>query len=344
MSSETAQASMKKVLFGRVMPIFEDAAQNDKPVEMLNLSYAYSMDSFTNWQFGCSIGSNLVEDMEERRLYLNGFFAPALYTFWQYEFPLLNKFLKKIGLIPKKVDKDFAAIEEWNLEKCDKAQQMLAQANNDIDIKNQPVVMQLALKAMSKVDSEKGAYPKRLEIASDMFAHNSAAHETSGNTLTFAYYELSKHPEVQQKLRHELLTLEPPLLYPQTGSKLDLPSAKEIDALPYLEAVILETLRLYPVVPGGQPRRVPKTCSLGGYDGIPAGTVVQSYAYSLHRNEDIFPEPQKWKPERWIEASPEHLGDMRRWFWAFGSGGRMCIGSHFAYFCEFSAVSSTYVF
>lgn len=292
------------------------------------------MDSFVSWQFGNSLGSNLIGDEKERRLYLDGFFAAAPYTFWQYEFPGLNRLFKAIGLIPSKVDSGFHDLERWNLDKCDKAQSLLTQGEDNLPTEDKPIVMTLALKAMSDIHSKPGDYPQRLDIASDMFAHNSAAHETSGNTLTFCLYELSKRPEVQARLRDELLTLDPPLFIPTDGENLVLPSVKSVDTLPYLEAVIMETLRLYPTVPGGQPRSVPKPCRLGGYDGIPAGTTVQCYAYSLHRTPEIFPEPEQWKPKRWIESGEDQLRAMRRWFWAFGSGGRMCIGSNFAYFCE----------
>lgn len=216
------------------------------------------MDSFVSWQFGNSLGSNLIGDEKERRLYLDGFFAAAPYTFWQYEFPGLNRLFKAIGLIPSKVDSGFHDLERWNLDKCDKAQSLLTQGEDNLPTEDKPIVMTLALKAMSDIHSKPGDYPQRLDIASDMFAHNSAAHETSGNTLTFCLYELSKRPEVQARLRDELLTLDPPLFIPTDGENLVLPSVKSVDTLPYLEAVIMETLRLYPTVPGGQPRSVPK--------------------------------------------------------------------------------------
>ncbi|KAJ0130432.1 hypothetical protein HZ326_26464 [Fusarium oxysporum f. sp. albedinis] len=234
--------------------------------------------------------------------------------------------LKRIGLIPKKVDSGFHDIEQWNLEKCDKAQQLIAQGEDSLSDDDKPVAMALALKAISGPYAKPGQYPQWPKIASDMFAHKLVAHETSGNTLASCLYKLPQRAELQAKLRKELLALR----------------SKSIDQLPLLEAVILKSLRLYPSVAGGQPRRVPKSCSPGGCDGILAGTIVQCYAYSLHRTPDIFPEPHKWEPERWIESSPSQLNDIRRWFWAFGSGGRMCIGINFAYFSMKNVIGSIY--
>lgn len=179
-------------------------------------------------------------------------------------------------------------------------------------------------------------YPRRLEIASDMLCHSAAAIETSGDTLTYLYYELSLRPALQAQLRAELLTLANPPLYPlPEGQEIVLPDFKTVDNLPLLDAVLQETLRIWTAVPGGQPRVTPSpSCTLVGYSGIPAGVRVQASAYALHRNPEVFPDPEEWKPERWLDAEPKQLAEMKRWFWAFSSGGRMCIGSNIAIHCE----------
>ena len=96
----------------------------------------------------------------------------------------------------------------------------------------------------------------------------------------------------------------------------------------------METLRIHTAIPGQQPRVTPPSATLGESEatltGLPAGLRVQSQAWSLHRNPDVFPDPDSWKPERWVESSEVQLKEMNRWFWAFGSGGRMCVGSNLA--------------
>jgi hypothetical protein len=340
MSSTTARAATRDILFNRVLPIIHKAATGDKPIEVMDLTYAYLLDTFVQWQFGRSIASNLVENEQERRFYFDGFLGVAEYTFWQYHFPGLVSMLQKLGmhLIPKSVLRAFEGVENWNLEKCDQAQQLLASGKTlSVDDK----AFEPELKGMSEIHAKPKMYPKRLQLASDMFSLNSGAFETSGNTSTFLLYELSRCPEWQSKLREELLGLSHPLKH-VPGKKVeieDITSPQDIDKLPVLQAVLMETLRRWPSVPGGQPRVVPRTCSLGEYHDIPAGTTVQSYASVLHRMPDIFPEPLEWKPERWLDSSPEQLALMRKWFWGFGSGGRMCLGLHFAYYCEYSRIS-----
>ncbi|KAB8278900.1 cytochrome P450 [Aspergillus minisclerotigenes] len=335
MSSQTARGSSRDILFHRVLPLIHKAASEDKPIEVMDLTYAYLLDTFVQWQFGRSLASNMVENEKERRFYFDGFLGVAKYTFWQYYFPRLVAVLQKFGvyLIPKSVQSAFEDVEGWNLEKCDQAQQLLA-SGKQLSVDDQPVAFEPALKGMSEVNSKPKMYPQRLRLASDMFSLNSGAFETSGNTSTYLLYELSRHPEWQTKLREELLGLNPPLKH--VPGKLvevgDITNPQDIDKLPILQAILMETLRLWPSVPGGQPRVVPRPCTLGGYHNIPIGTTVQSYASVLHRMPDVFPEPLEWKPERWLDSSPEQLALMKKYFWGFGSGGRMCLGIHFAYY------------
>ena len=62
---------------------------------------------------------------------------------------------------------------------------------------------------------------------------------------------------------------------------------------------------------------------------------VNAQAYSLHRNEEAFPKAEEWIPDRWLGKVPGETEKKERWFWAFGSGGRMCVGSNFAMNCKF---------
>ena len=96
-------------------------------------------------------------------------------------------------------------------------------------------------------------------------------------------------------------------------------------ALPYLDAVVQEGLRVWSPIPMSFPRVVPR----GGrtVDGValPAGTVVSCQPYTLHRlDEAVFPDPHEFRPERWLE--PAGAVERNQLFFAFAAGGRGCIG------------------
>jgi cytochrome P450 len=188
-------------------------------------------------------------------------------------------------------------------------------------------------------------------VYSEMLDQLAAGHETAGITMTFLTWHLSQDIELQNALRAELLTLDHPLIYPPSlGSTsaekslkdgerdqlndVQMPNSKQLDSLPILHAVIMETLRIKAAIPGGQPRMTPyPSCTLGKYE-IPGGVRVGATAYSLHRNVDVYPRPSAWDYTRWLDNPDQKNDEARRerdrWFWAFSSGGRMCIGSNFA--------------
>ena len=170
--------------------------------------------------------------------------------------------------------------------------------------------------------------------ASEMLDHVIATQETQAISWTYILHRLSSNPQIQDELRVELQTLHP--LVGSSDDRKTLPSPADLDKLPLLEALILETLRLHAANPARMQRIVPPEClTLHGHQ-IPGGTTVSTNAYCLHRNSEVFPEPFEWKPERWLaakgdrEAEKAAVDEKRRWFWAFGSGPRMCIGQHFA--------------
>lgn len=346
LSSATTRETTKAILYDRFLPLLQESSDKGSSIEMLELSSAYSMDTFMAYQFGLALGSNLIQDLQKRKWYLHNFFIRRPYLFFITETPRLIEILSKVGLrlIPRWVDMATEALESWNLDICDKAEQMLSE-NSHISAVDYPAVYAQERTALRKAYQGKTqlytprkdqTYPFRYEIASDMYDHNAAAHETSGDTLTYVHYEMARNPVLQKRLREELLTLEPPVTYPAADPhNIQLPDFKAVDGLPLLDAILQETLRLWVAVPGAQPRVTPSpSCSLAGHDNIPANTKVQCYAFALHRNPEIYPEPDQWRPERWLDATPEKLAEMRRWFWAFGSGGRMCIGNNIAIHCK----------
>jgi cytochrome P450 len=143
-----------------------------------------------------------------------------------------------------------------------------------------------------------------------------AGHETTAIALSFAIYALSENPEIAQRLRDELDTKV-------SSRRLTL---ADLNALPYLDAVSKETLRLYPPA-WAIGREVVTPFELGGYTLNPGAQIIMS-PYTTQRDGRIFPEPERFKPERWLDGSTDDLPKFA--YFPFGGGARVCIGNHFA--------------
>ncbi|BBL71310.1 cytochrome P450 [Methylogaea oryzae] len=140
-----------------------------------------------------------------------------------------------------------------------------------------------------------------------------AGHETSALSLAWAFAWLGRHPQAAERLQAEIDGL---------GGDDDIAA---IQALPYLDAVVKECLRLYPAVPDVV-RMLAKPLQLRGYE-IPAGMNVAACSAVLHMNPEIYPEPERFNPERFLRRS---VGGTE--FIPFGGGDRICVGNHFGVF------------
>ena len=143
-----------------------------------------------------------------------------------------------------------------------------------------------------------------------------AGHETTANTLNWAWWLLAQHPEAEAKLHAELdAVLE--------GRA---PTLKDLRDLPYTEIVIKEALRLMPAV-WSVSRTASEDTEVCGYP-MPKGTTAQVMIYLLHRNPKYWKQPNDFVPERWLEPEIENMH--RYAYLPFAGGPRICIGNSFA--------------
>lgn len=146
-------------------------------------------------------------------------------------------------------------------------------------------------------------------------------------------YEISRHPEAQEELRRELLSINTPFYYDENDpSANQLPPSEHLQELPFLNAVIKEGLRLRNNTPGMDPRVTPtnQKSTIGPYKNLPPGIRVGTYGWCLHRLGDVFPDPLTWNPRRWLSVEGRDSERQGSWYFAFSGGSRGCVGQQVA--------------
>ncbi|XP_058978259.1 cytochrome P450 4d1-like isoform X1 [Musca domestica] len=156
----------------------------------------------------------------------------------------------------------------------------------------------------------------REEVDTFMFE----GHDTTSSAVTFCFYNLANYPECQQKCFEEIVQV--------LGKDKSKPvTFEDLNNLHYLDLCIKETLRMFPSVPllG---RKVTEECEINGKI-IPAGTNIGISPLQLGRLEELFPDPDTFKPERFEAGySTERLNPYA--YIPFSAGPRNCIGQKFA--------------
>lgn len=152
------------------------------------------------------------------------------------------------------------------------------------------------------------------ELIGHMGLLMTAGHETTANALTWALLLLDQHPHVHAALYEEL-----------RGELCgEAPTVEQLSRLPLLDAVVKESLRILPPTYMMFIRRARGAFELGHY-ALPEGSMVVLSALVTHHMPDVWPEPERFRPERWASRRPSAFE-----FLPFGAGPRLCLGAAFA--------------
>lgn len=143
-----------------------------------------------------------------------------------------------------------------------------------------------------------------------------AGHETNAVALSWTWYLLSQHPEVEAKLLEELQEV--------LGERA--PTVEDLPRLRYTEKVIKESMRLYPPA-WAISREAIEECEIGGYH-VPAGTQLFIVMWLMHHDPRHFEDPEVFDPDRWGDGLVKRIPKYA--YLPFGAGPRLCIGSSFA--------------
>jgi cytochrome P450 len=150
-------------------------------------------------------------------------------------------------------------------------------------------------------------------------------HDTTGAAFTWGIYLLAKHPEIQDRLRHEIRQRLPPL----TQAKETPISSVNIDSMPYLQAVCSEILRFYAPVPQTLREAAHDTTILGQF--MPKGTRIVIAPWATNRCSKLWgDDAHLFKPDRWLSEGGHGGAESKYGFLSFLQGPRACIGQGFA--------------
>lgn len=152
-----------------------------------------------------------------------------------------------------------------------------------------------------------------------------AGHETTANALTWTFYLLSQHRDIEKKLQDEIDSV----LGHSAGNNVEskIPSVEDIPKLQYTEKVLRESMRLFPPV-WTMGRYVENDYPVGEFT-IPAGSSVLMSQYVMHHDARYYENSEEFNPERWTDEFKTHLP--RFSYFPFGGGIRGCIGEPFAW-------------
>lgn len=187
----------------------------------------------------------------------------------------------------------------------------MLRACRDDPTRDAPLVRAL----MAATDPETGLGLSDEDICNDLLIFMLAGHDTTATALTHALWLLGRHPAVQDRVAAEAAAVGDRQLEPD-----------DVPHLGYTTQVFHEALRLCPPA-AGVGRLTLRDIDVAGHR-IEAGTLVAVGIYALHRDPAIWPDPERFDPDRF---SPENVKGRDRWhFLPFLGGGRPCIGEHFA--------------
>lgn len=285
-------------------------ADKDEPLEMKEFFGPYSMDVVTSTAFSVDIDSlNNPSDpfvTNIKKMLKFDFFSPILLTV--VIFPFMGPILEKLdfAFFPTSVtDFFYAALQKIKIDREGSKQ------------KTRVDFLQLMIDSQQNNDSKQDKGLTDHEILSQAMIFLAAGYETTSSSLTFLSYNLATNSQVMKKLQEEVDATFPnkaPIQY------------QELMQMEYLDCVINESLRLFPIA--SRLERVAKaSVEINGFV-IPKGMVVMVPTWPMHRDPEIWPEAEKFKPERFSKENKETIDPYS--YMPFGAGPRNCIGMRFA--------------
>ncbi|NEO83434.1 MAG: cytochrome P450 [Spirulina sp. SIO3F2] len=269
----------------------------DRPVDVFHLMQQISFEVILKAIFGLKPGSRTTE-VSRRLLEM---------------LKILSSPLRSSLILVKPLQQDWGRWSPWGRMQWQR-RQLFQVLQAEIDARRQQPEGEDILSLLMSAQDEVGVGLSDGEIMDEMLTFLIAGYETTAISLAWALYWVYARADVRERLRTELAGL---------GEN---PEPMAIARLPYLNAVCQEVLRWSSPAPVIFPRSGPNPVQLGPYL-LPAQRRIVVCTYLLHRNPALYPQPEQFRPERFLDWKPAPYE-----FLPFGAGARLCIGYAFAQF------------
>ncbi|KAM0028457.1 putative cytochrome P450 [Helianthus debilis subsp. tardiflorus] len=285
-----------------------------------HVMFNISMRMFVGKRFSSECifeGNNKDEEIKKairKGLYLTGVFVVSD-VIPNLEWLDIGGHLKGMKQLAKVLD---TVIGEWLDEHVEKRNR--SDNDNDKDKDKDADLMDVMLSSLSN-DAEMYGYGRETIIKATTLILMLTGYESTGETLTWALSLLLNHPNILKAAQEELD------IYVGRDKWVEESDTKQ---LRYIQAIVKETLRMYPPGPLGAPREAIEDCNIGGYL-VSKGTRLIVNIWKLHRDPQVWAHPNEFRPERFLEehANISYQGQNFEYI-PFSSGRRMCPASSFA--------------
>ncbi|XP_036265904.1 cytochrome P450 3A12 isoform X1 [Pipistrellus kuhlii] len=285
-------------------------AEKGKPITLKDIFGAYSMDVITGTSFGVNIDSlnnpqdPFVENI--KKLLKFNFLDPFILCITLFPFlgPVFEAF--NITLFPRSVTEYFK-----------KSVKRMKESRLQDKQKHRVDLLQLMINSQNSKETDSHKALSDLELVAQSVIFIFAGYETTSSALNFFMYLMAIHPDAQQKLQEEIEAT-----FPNKAT----PTYDALAQMEYLDMVVNESLRLYPIASRLE-RVCKKDVEVNGVF-IPKGTVVMVPNFILQRDPKYWSEPEEFRPERFSKKNQDSINPYT--YMPFGTGPRNCIGMRFA--------------